>query len=135
MAQKKNGGGGKAVVAGIVGLTAAAIGTYYLYGHKDAEKNRAKVKGWMLKAKGEVLDELEKVQDVTESVYMTAVDAVAKRYNELKNIDAADLETFIKEMKGHWHGIKKTISLKPVKSVKRAMKSAPKKNKDKYYGC
>ncbi len=130
MAQKKN-SGSKAVVAGIVGLTAAAIGAYYLYGHKDAEKNRAKVKGWMLKAKGEVLDELEKVQDVTESVYMAAVDAVAKRYNELKNIDAADLETFIKEMKGHWHGIKKTMSSKPVKSAKRAAKPALKKSADK----
>jgi hypothetical protein len=131
MAQKKNSGPSKAVVAGIMGLTAAAIGAYYLYGHKDAEKNRAKVKGWMLKAKGEVLDELEKVQDVTESVYMAAVDAVAKRYNELKNIDAADLEIFIKEMKNHWQGIKKTMSSKPAKQVKRVVKPAPKKNTDK----
>jgi hypothetical protein len=130
MAQKKTGGSG-AVVAGIMGLTAAAIGAYYLYGHKDAEKNRAKVKGWMLKAKGEVLDELEKVQDVTESVYMAAVDGVAKRYNELKNIDAADLEVFIKEMKDHWHGIKKTMTSKPAKQVKRVVKPSTKKTGDK----
>lgn len=130
MAHKKD-GGGKAVMAGIVGLTAAAIGAYYLYGHKDAEKNRAKVKGWMLKAKGEVLDELEKVQDVTESVYMAAVDAVAKRYNELKNIDADDLEAFIKEMKDHWHGIKKTMSSKPAKQVKRVVKPVSKKTAEK----
>ncbi len=130
MAQKKSGGSG-AVVAGIMGLTAAAIGAYYLYGHKDAEKNRAKVKGWMLKAKGEVLDELEKAQDVTESVYIAAVDAVAKRYNELKTIDAADLEVFIKEMKDHWQGIKKTMSSKPAKAVKKTSKSAVKKTSDK----
>ncbi len=130
MAQKKSGGSG-AVVAGIMGLTAAAIGAYYLYGHKDAEKNRAKVKGWMLKAKGEVLDELEKAQDVTESVYMAAVDAVAKRYNELKSINAADLEVFIKEMKDHWQGIKKTVSSKPAKAVKKASKPGAKKTLDK----
>jgi hypothetical protein len=130
MAQKKS-GGSRAVVAGIMGLTAAAIGAYYLYGHKDAKKNRARVKGWMLKAKGEVLDELEKAQDVTESVYIAAVDAVAKRYNELKNIDAADLEVFIKEMKDHWHGIKKTMSSKPAKAVKKVAKSSAKKSTDK----
>ena len=126
MVQKKS-GGSKAVVASIVGLTAAAIGTYYLYGHKDAEKNRAKVKGWMLKAKGDVLDELEKVQDVTESVYMAAVDGVAKRYAELKNIDAADLGVFIGEMKDHWQGIKKTLSSKPAKAVKKVVKPTSKK--------
>ena len=131
MVQKKSGGSGKAVIAGIVGLTAAAIGTYYLYGHKDAEKNRAKVKGWMLKAKGEVLDELEKVQDVTESVYMAAVDAVAKKYHELKNIDAADLEAFIKEMKDHWNGMKKTLSSAPAKAPKKATKPVSKKSTDK----
>src|SRR4051812_38556819 len=68
MADKKAAPTG-AIIAGIAGLTAAAIGAYYLYGHKDSKKHRAKVKSWMLKAKGEVLEELEKVQDVTESAY------------------------------------------------------------------
>ena len=38
------------------GLTAAAVtaaGAFFLYGSKEAAKNRKKVKGWMLKAKGE----------------------------------------------------------------------------------
>lgn len=109
MTTKKNTTPAGAIVTAIAGLTAAAIGAYYLYGHKDADKNRAKVKGWMLKAKGEVLEELEKVQDVTETAYMGAVDTVAKKYNELKNIDADELNTFIGEMKDHWSGIKKTM--------------------------
>jgi hypothetical protein len=46
--------------AGIAaGVAAAALGAYFLYGSKDAKKNRAKVKGWMLKARGEVLEQLE----------------------------------------------------------------------------
>ncbi len=101
-----------AIVAGIAGLTAAAIGGYYLYGHKDAKKNRAKVRSWMLKAKGEVLEELEKVQDVTESAYDKAVDTVARKYRELKDVDADELEGFITEMRDHWTGIKKTFQTK-----------------------
>jgi hypothetical protein len=123
MTEKKTSGAG-AIVAGIAGVTAAAIGAYYLYGHKDAEKNRAKVKGWMLKAKGEVLEELEKAQEVTESAYMSAVDTVTKKYNDLKSIDAAELASFMAEMKAHWNGIKKTMENRG-KNIKR---SAPKKS-------
>ncbi len=115
-----------AIIAGLAGITAAAIGGYYLYGHKDAEKNRAKVKGWMLKAKGEVLEELEKGKEVTEAAYMSAVDTVAKKYNELKKIDVDELEAFIHEMKEHWMGIKKTLETKGKTAVKKTAKKATK---------
>ena len=113
-----------AIVAGIAGLTAAAVGAYYLYGSKNAPKNRAQVKGWMLKAKGEVLEKLEGVQDISESVYATAVDAVAKKYQAVKNIDAQELESFITNMKAHWSGIKKSAKKSPAK--KKTAKKATK---------
>ncbi len=72
------------IVAGMVALSAAAVGTYYLYGHKDAKKYRSAVKGWMLKAKGEVLEELEKAKEVTETTYESAVDTIAKNTIKLK---------------------------------------------------
>ncbi|MBX4209328.1 hypothetical protein KW799_01345 [Candidatus Parcubacteria bacterium] len=118
-----------AIIAGLAGLSAAAVGAYYLYGHKDAAKNRAKVKGWMLKAKGEVLEELEKAQEVTESAYMSAVDAVAKKYNELKNIDSDELASFIREMKDHWTGIRKTMKTKGRKIAAASAKKGSRKAK------
>lgn len=120
MANKKSSNVG-AIAAGLAGLTAAAVGAYYLYGSKDASKNRAKVKGWMLKAKGEVLEQLENAQEVTETTYMSALNAVMQKYNELKNIDPSELEAFMDEMKSHWTGLKKTVE----KTVKKA--AAPKK--------
>ena len=107
-------------LAGIAGLTAAAVGAYYLYGHKEAAANRAKVKSWMLKAKGEVLEKLEEVEDVTEPVYMSAVAAVLKKYNELKNIDHEELADFMGEMKTHWSDIKKTVEKKGKHLEKKA---------------
>ncbi|HEY0908152.1 MAG TPA: hypothetical protein VGE35_02270 [Candidatus Paceibacterota bacterium] len=130
MAEKKSGIGTTSVVVGLAGLTAAAVGAYYLYGHKNAEKNRSKVKSWMLKAKGEVLEQLENVQDVTETAYLSAVDTVAKKYNELKNIDQEELGAFIEEMKGHWNGIKTTLQASAPKAKKAAKsKAAPKAKK------
>jgi hypothetical protein len=45
-----------------VGVTAgmlAAVGGYFLYGAKDAKKNRKTVNSWMLRAKAEVLEGIE----------------------------------------------------------------------------
>lgn len=113
--KKSNAG---AIIASLAGITAAAIGSYYLYGHKNAEKNRAKIKSWMFKAKGDVLEEFEKVEDVTESTYMKVVDTVLKKYNELKTINPEELEAFLEEMRGHWEGIKETMQSRPMtKSV------------------
>lgn len=122
MAQKKSGGKAVSVIAGLAGLTAAAVGAYYLYGSKDAAKNRMKAKSWMLKAKGEVLEQLEGAQDVTESAYISAVDTVAKKYNELKTIDQAELASFVGDMKKHWVGIKKTVKSATKVKTKKAKK-------------
>ena len=125
MADKKSSGtSAGAIIAGIAGVTAAAVGAYYLCGSKDAAKNRAKVKGWMLKAKGEVLEELERAQEVTESAYHSAIDAVAQKYQALKSVDADELAAFVAEMKGHWEGIRGTLSAGP--AAKRP--AAKKKN-------
>ena len=51
-----------------IGLTAAALaaaGTYFLYGSGGAEKNRTKVRSWMLKAKAEVLEALEEAKHLS----------------------------------------------------------------------
>ncbi len=124
MASKKNIQTG-AVVAGIAGLTAAAIGAYYLYGHKDAHKNRAKVKSWMLKAKGEVLEQFENAESVTESAYTSALDAVVSKYNQLKKADPEEIADFVNHMKDTWKDISGVVT--EISSTKKPRK-APKKS-------
>lgn len=100
-----------AVGAGIVALAAAAAGTYFMYGSKDAKKNRKKVKSWTLKARGEILEQLENASEVSEEIYQKIVDEVSGKYQELKNIDKKDVADFVKEVKGHWKNIAKEIGL------------------------
>ena len=83
MAQKKSTNDlSKAQKVGIgFGLTAAAVtaaGAYFLYGSKKATQNRKKVKGWMLKAKGEVLETLEKAESITEDEYKALVETLGR---------------------------------------------------------
>jgi len=108
--------------AGIAAVAAAAAaGAYFLYG-KNGSKNRKKIKGWMLKAKGEVLDQMEKAKELTEDSYNSVVDKVAQKYQAVKDIDPTELQQLAKELKGHWKSIKSQLSPKPKAKKKVAKK-------------
>lgn len=98
------------VAAGVV--AAAAAGTYFLYGSKNAKKYRGKLKSWMFSAKGEILNAIEKLQNVTEDDYQRIVDAVASKYKTVSTVDSADLIKFATDMKKHWKTISKSVSKK-----------------------
>ena len=129
-----------------VGLTAAAVaaaGAYFLYGSEEAPKNRKKVKSWMLKAKAEVLETIEDVEEMTQDEYDKLIETVAASYSRLKNASKADIATFKREMKEHWGGIedagkmiqgvmasdaaKQVMKRVTKKTPKKAAKKAPKK--------
>jgi hypothetical protein len=101
--------GGAAVGVGIAAAVAGVAGAYFLYGAKDAAKNRKKVKAWSLKAKGEVLGKLEKLSDVNEEIYHNIVDEVSEKYKKVKDVDQKDIEKFVKELKSHWKKIVKDV--------------------------
>jgi gas vesicle protein len=98
-----------AIGAGIATVAAAIAGTYFVYGSKNAAKNRKKVKSWTLKAKGEILEQLENLSEINEEIYHKIVKEVSDKYQALKNIDKQDVSEFIEELKSHWKNIEKEI--------------------------
>ncbi len=120
-----------AVGAGIgAALVAAAAGAYFLYG-KDAPKRRKAVRGWMLKAKGEILEQIEKLPEIDKETYFALIDAAAERYANVKDVSSAEIAGMVKELQGYWTGIKKQFAPKaPRKAApkrKVAKKAAAKK--------
>lgn len=91
------------------GIASLAAGAYFLYGSKGAPKNRKKIRGWTLKAKGEVLEKLESLAHVSEEMYHNAVKEIADKYKKLKHIDASEIEEFTTEILAYWSKIKKDI--------------------------
>lgn len=130
--QSKNGNNAASKVAGIgLGLTAAAVtaaGAYFLYGSKHANQNRKKVKGWMLKAKGEVLEALEKAEAITEEEYKALVEAASGAYGTVKSATSGEVKDFKKEMYEHWTKLQKN---KAVKKIGASVKDAVKKSASK----
>jgi 6-phosphogluconolactonase (cycloisomerase 2 family) len=109
-----------------IGLTAAAVaaaGTYFLYGSKNAAKNRKAVKSWTLKAKAEVLEKIEQAKEMSQAEYEQLIDTVTTTYAGVQAASKADLAGFKKEMKEHWRSIAKTAAPKK-KAAKKAVKKA-----------
>lgn len=131
MAKKKTSTGNH-VLEGIaaVAAVAAAAGAVFLYATDSGKKKRKEIKSWMLKAKGEVLEKIEKAKDVNQEAYENIVDAVAKKYSKLKTVGEEEVVPFVKELKGHWSSIKKEIGASAKKAPakkKSAKKTTAKK--------
>ena len=105
-----------------VGLTAAAVaaaGAYFLYGSKSAPKNRKTVRSWALKAKGEVLEALEKADKMTQGEFNQLVEGVVNTYAKVEKLSRNELSEFKKEMGENWTGLMKS-------GVAKVFDSAPK---------
>lgn len=133
-----------------VGLTAAAVaaaGAYFLYGSKDADKNRKAVKSWALKAKADVLEKLEDAKKMTREEYEEVVAGAMSAYSGVKSASKKEVKDFKSEMMDYWELIEKNA--KPIakkvatsvaaataaevarKSTKKAVKKAAKKSTKK----
>lgn len=122
----------KGLVATGVGLAAASVaavaGGYMLYGSKDASKNRKKVKGWMLKAKGEILEKIESLENISEDKYHAIVDTVSQKYGAVKNVDGAELAALVSDAKKHWKVMHAHLSGSKSKGKKTAGAKKPAKS-------
>lgn len=108
---------GNAVAIGAT-VAALSVGAYILFG-PNGKSNRKAVKGWAVRMKGEIIEKLEKVKDVTAPIYEKIVSEVADKYAKLKNIDAQDLEAEVATLKKHWKAMTKSATKKSVKKVSK----------------
>ncbi len=129
MAKKQAGGSAVGVGLGVAAAVAAAgAGAYWLYGAKDASKHRKVAKSWMLKARGEVLEGVEKLKDIDKEKYMEIVGNVMKRYKGVSGVTAAEMAHMVNDFKDSWKHMSKGAT-KAKKTAKKAAKKAVKKAK------
>lgn len=111
-------------VALTAAAAAAAAGAYWLYGAQDASKNRKAVKSWMLKARAEVMDAVEKVTELDKETYLKIVDDVVKGYSKVSGVQSAEVEQLISDLKKSWKYMRgqKTAATRRTKAVKKSVK-------------
>lgn len=103
-----------AVAVGVAGMAAAAVGAYFLYGSKNAAKNRKVVSSWILKARAEVMEAVEKLENIDRDTYYNIVDRVMEKYSKLEK-NNPNIPAIAKEIKSAWSYVRSTS--KPVKKV------------------
>ncbi len=129
MKKQVNKSEGKVGTALAIGAGVAALGavTYFFFG-PQGKKNQKKVKGWMIKMKGEVVEKLEQAKEVTQPIYNEIVDKVASTYSKASSVDKAELIKLATDLKRQWNNISKTVKgkskvvKKKVNAVKKVIK-------------
>ncbi len=114
-----------AILAIGAGVAALATTTYYFFGPKGDE-HRKSLKGWMIKMKGEIIERIEDVKELTEPVYRDIVDSVVATYATTTKASKEELAAFADRLKGQWKEIlastqekKKAIARKTTKTKAR----------------
>jgi hypothetical protein len=105
---KKSNHTGLKMGLGLAAVAAAAAGTYYFYG-KNATKRRQQLKAWMVQAKGDVMEKLESIPEISEAAYRKVISEVMKRYKTVKSIAPKEITALEKELISHWRSIKAEV--------------------------
>ena len=116
----KNTDKGLEVSLAIAGLATVA-GAVFLYGTDAGKKKRKAIKGWMLKAKGEVIEKLENLKEINEDNYNKIVDSVEAKYKALKNVAPEDLQEVVADLKKSWKHILKIAKTEAAPKKKKAV--------------
>ncbi len=96
-----------------IGAIASVIaGAYYMYGSKDGVAKRKQLAAWSVKMKGEVLQGIEKMKEVSEPKYKEIVKAVSEKY---KTVDKGELKKVVDEMLSTWNKMKKEVNVEIAK--------------------
>lgn len=93
---------------GVIGASLAGIAAtaYFFFGPKG-KIHQKHARAWVIKMKGEVVEQLERAREVTEPVYHAIVDAVAKEYTKGRKASKEEIEAIAKDLKKHWKSMSK----------------------------
>lgn len=108
------------------GVAAIATASYYFFGPKG-EAHREKMKGWMISMKGEIIDRIEDVKELTEPVYHNIVDSVMATYMATTKASKEEVQAFADRLKGQWKEIVASSKEVPKRAIRKVVASKKKK--------
>lgn len=110
------------------GLATLAAGIYFFLG-PDGKKHQKKMKGWMVRMKGEVLEKMEDAREMSEPVYNDIVDTVARANAVAGKIPKEEILALATDLKRQWRSISRG-SL-PKKAVRKPVRASASRSKTK----
>lgn len=102
----------------VISVIAAIAAGIYFFATDKGKKRRAALRGWTVKARGEVLEKLETAGDIGWEAYEQIVEQVMKQYKKAKNVDLEAWDELRNELLEHWEAIERDLK----KAAKKATK-------------
>ncbi len=128
MAKAKKGISKTTIAMGVGAAAAATAAAYWFYGSKDAASHRKSARSWMLKARGEVLEAVDrtikKAGELDKEAYMSIVGGVLKRYKKVAGVKSSEILQMTRDMKAAWQHMQKTGKDVSGRKVKKTSKKA-----------
>lgn len=115
---KKNNSNSNIVKVAVIGASAAALaaGAYFFLGPKG-KKNQKHLKAWVVKMKGDVIEKMEKVGDMSEELYHSIIDSVASKYAKGKSVTQEEVSEVADGLKKHWKNFSQSVKKGSKKTV------------------
>ncbi len=110
-----------------IAAAAAAAGAYWLYGAKHSAQHRKMAKSWMLKARAEVLEGIEKLKDIDKSSYMQMAERIIRSYAGKAGATSAEVARMLRDAKTSWAHMQKAQKSAGKKIVRKAKKTVSKR--------
>lgn len=120
----------------LIGATVAAVAAgAYFFSTQSGKRYSKKMKGWMVRMKGQVLEKLEEAENVTEPVYRQIVDTVADAEIVSSKIPRSEILQLATDLKKQWNVIRKlTNGKKPSRPSSSRTKSRSTKSSKRTRG-
>lgn len=119
-------------VAGVA--AAAGAGAYYLYG-PESKRHRKQLRGWALKASGEVLEQVEKLKTIDKKKYNALVQKATAKYKKVRDINNKDIDKLKKELQAQWSVIESEAKKGAAKGKREVAKAERKTRKAVHRGA
>ncbi len=104
----------------IGGVAATVAGAYYLYGSREGVAARKNMSAFAVKMKGEMMQGLEKLKDVSEPKYKELLKKVEDKYK--KAADSTEVKKVVGEISSVWNKMKKEVNAEIVRRAEQIKK-------------
>jgi hypothetical protein len=101
-----------------VSLASLAAGAYFFFGPKG-KKHQKHAKAWVIKMKGDIVEKLESVKEVTEPIYNSIIDTVAENYKKKIKNSQDDIAEIVNDLKKQWKNLNKSVKSKSKTPAKK----------------
>lgn len=97
----------------MIGATAAALaaGTYFFKSKLD-KRQAGRMKGWMVRMKGDIIERLEGAEEITESIYRKIIDAAANAEMVGSKVPRSEILQLATDLKRQWKTIRRLSGAK-----------------------